>query len=104
MTTKIKEIEESIKKLDEKEVIENIGKYSNTKLADMVIVYRYFGLYEKISIAAMEELGKRRIAGDLFEYEKYIDANLATLPKLEFKITDLQSIMKGLGVKGFVKK
>lgn len=95
-------VKEVVNKLNEDETVKNISKYTSIKLADIVIGYRYLGLYEKISIAAMEELGNRRVAGDTFEFEKYIDDNLKTLPKLEFKVADISSMIKGLGsMKGF---
>jgi hypothetical protein len=37
---------------------------SSTKLAEMVVCYRYLGLYKDMSVLAMEELGKRRACGD----------------------------------------
>lgn len=96
------EVKEVVNKLNEEESIKNISKYTSIKLADIVIAYRYLGLYEKLSLAAMEELGVRRGAGDIFDFEKYIEDNIKTLPKLEFKIADISEMIKGLGsLKGF---
>lgn len=80
--------------LDQQAVKDNITKYSSTKLAEMVIAYRYLGLYQEISIAAMEELSARRNAGDTFEYEAYIKEKMDGLPKLDFKMPDLLSLFK----------
>ena len=84
---------------DENEVILHIDKYEDDKLADMVIAYRYFGLYEGIALAAMQELAKRRSNGSVFEYEKYIDDNLKTLPKLDFDLNNLGGMLGKLGIK-----
>lgn len=87
--------------LDENKATENIARYTSIKLADIIITYRYFGLYEKLSIYAMEELAKRRELGDHFKYEEYIETNLTSLPSLEFKMTDLNTLLSSLGIKGF---
>ena len=88
----------------EKEALKNIPKYSVIKLADIIIVHRYFGMYENLSIKAMEELAKRRDAGEVFDFETYIEDNFNALPKPEFKIPDLQSIITNLGAQGLFKK
>jgi len=69
----------------------SIPQSSSTKLADMVVCYRYLGLHKDISMLAMEELGRRRGAGDTFDFEKHIETQLATLPKLGIKERDLSS-------------
>jgi len=75
----------------------NISSQSAIKLADMVITYRYLGLYKEASILAMEELGKRRASGDDFDFETYIAEKIETLPKLdtnvEFKGIDMGTIL-----------
>ena len=82
-----------------KDVKANLSKYSSTKLAEMIITHRYFQASEEIAILAMEELARRRADGDSFAYENYIEENLATLPKLDFPMVDLGSILGGLGIK-----
>lgn len=82
--------------LDITEIAKNLSSYSNERLADLVISYRYMGMYKDLSIAAMQELGSRRANGDAFEYEKYIDENLSTLPKLDFTMKGLGNLMEEL--------
>ncbi len=74
---------------NEEEVRGNLPEYTSEKLADLIITYRYIGLYKELSISAMEELSKRRTAGDSFEFESYIDKELKELPALNFNIKDL---------------
>lgn len=74
-------------KVDEESIKQNIEKYASEKLADMIVAHRYLGIFEGTCIIAMEELVRRRNAGDNFQYEKYIETNMATLPKLEFTKT-----------------
>lgn len=91
---KIDEVEETIAFLDQAEVIKNISKYSSVKLSDMIVTHRYFGLYKDVSVEAMKELSVRRINGDAFDYESYIETSLNSLPKIEFKIPDMLSAIK----------
>ena len=44
----------------------------------------------------MEELAKRRIAGDQFEFEQYIDDSLKDMPKIEFDLTNLSAALEQL--------
>lgn len=82
--------------LDEEKIIKLIPNYNDNKLADIVISFRHLGLFKNLFIAAMEELAKRRNEGNEFDYEKYIEDNLALLPKLDFKIPDLSSLIGSL--------
>ena len=70
--------------LDEEKISQNIEKYSSNKLADMIIAHRYLGLFKGACLLAMEELNKRREAGDTFAYESYIAEGTSSLPKLDF--------------------
>jgi hypothetical protein len=76
---------------------DSIPHQSSPKLAEMVVAYRYLGLYEEISILAMEELGKRRVAGESFEFEKYIDEKIASLPVMKLKKNDISSFFSRVG-------
>lgn len=79
------------------DLVESLPKQPSTKLADVVISFRYLGLHKELSIASMEELAKRRITGDTFQFEKYIEDNLQSLPKLDFKLPNLDNILKNFG-------
>lgn len=69
----------------------NIDKMSNTKLCEIVVANRYLGMMRAEAISSMEELAKRRAAGDIFEYEKIIEDLISTLPKFDL---DLDKILK----------
>jgi hypothetical protein len=84
--------------IDEQLVKDTIDQYSSTKLAEMVVAYRYLGVYRDLAIVAMEELAKRRGNGDPFEYEGYIKEKLEAMPKLEFKVPETPDLF------GFLKK
>jgi hypothetical protein len=71
----------------------NIFKYSSQKLCEMVVCDRYFGLEQKISVICMEELARRRIAGDIFDFEDVIDKSYKELPVLNFEMPDLRTVL-----------
>lgn len=71
----------------------NIPQYSSEKLCDMVVCDRYFGFNQKIAIMCMEELAQRRVSGDKFLFEDYIEKAFNELPKLDFVAPDLRTIL-----------
>lgn len=73
-----------------------IPTYSSEKLCEMVVCDRYFGCYNEMSLACMEELAARRIKGDKFDFEDYINKSMAELPVLNFDIPDLTTTLRGL--------
>lgn len=80
-------------KLDLDKVKENVPSFTNEKLCEMIVCDRYFGFGEKISPVCMEELAKRRVAGDAFDFETYIDQAYKSLPVLSFATPDLRAIL-----------
>lgn len=80
-------------KLDMEKVKANIPNFSNEKLCEMIVCDRYFGFGQKIDIVCMEELAKRRAAGDTFEFESYIDQQFKELPVLNLKTPDLREVL-----------
>lgn len=72
---------------------DNIVNFSSEKLCQLVIAHRYLKYDEELSILAMEELGKRRVSGENFDFESYIENCLSQLPPLKFNLLDLRSII-----------
>lgn len=87
--------------LTEDELLKNISTLPSVKLAEVIIANRYLNLYQELSLKAMEELGQRRIAGDSFQYEEYIETNMKDLPKIDFTFPQIASLLDQL--KGFKK-
>jgi hypothetical protein len=82
-------------KLDFDRIKANISEYSNQKLCEMIVCDRYFGFGQKIDFICMEELARRRIAGDTFNFEAYIDSSFKELPVLDFSVTpDIRAILQ----------
>jgi hypothetical protein len=83
--------------IDKEKIKDNVEQYSSIKLCEMIVSHRYLGLFEEACVIAMEELARRRAAGDDFQFEKYISDNLETLPKLNFpKVWNLNTLIETL--------
>lgn len=80
--------------LDMDKVKINVPQQSSEKLCEMIVCDRYFGFGEKISPLCMEELAKRRIAGDTFDFESYITEAHKTLPVLNSNMPDIREVLK----------
>jgi hypothetical protein len=74
-------------------VKKNVPNFSSQKLCEMIVCDRYFGLGKKVSAICMEELAKRRLAGDKFDFESYIDNAGKELPPLVFDMPDLRTML-----------
>jgi hypothetical protein len=80
-------------KLDINMIKNHIHEYDSVKLCEMITADRYFGMGEKISPICMEELAKRRMAGDPFNFETYIEQAHKSLPVLNFTMPDLRTVL-----------
>jgi hypothetical protein len=81
-------------KLDVDKVKSLIPSYTSEKLCEMIVVDRYLGISKEVAVACMEELSKRRTAGDPFPFEKFIDEKLKSLPPLNFNMPDLRTTLQ----------
>ena len=85
---------EEYEQLNEKEIKDQVPTFTSVKLCDLIILYRYLGLYKALYTASMEELAQRRINGDDFDFETYIDDNLKDLPEIKINILpDLSQVL-----------
>lgn len=78
----------------QQELLDNISKFSNEKLCEIVSAARYFGSMQAEGIVCMEELARRRADGDKFDYEGYIENLSRKLP--DFNIDLKQKIQMGI--------
>lgn len=88
-------------------VRESVPNCTSEKLCEMIVCDRYLGFGEKISPICMEELARRRIAGDTFDFESYIDQAYKKLPVINLsQNVDLQNNLKQAmaALKGKLKK
>lgn len=87
------EDEEAVK-IDIDQIKATLPQYSNEKLCEMIICDRYFGFEQKISTICMEELARRRAAGNIFNFESYIEQTSKEMPVLDLSGTpDIRTII-----------
>jgi hypothetical protein len=79
--------------LDVNLIKSKIPTYKSQKLCEMIVCHRYFGFGEELATSCMEELAQRRINGDAFQFEDYIDLSMKDLPSLDFSNFDIRSIL-----------
>jgi len=72
---------EERKRLIKESQMASIKTSPSDTLAAHVVVYRALKINKDIAIACMEELAKRKEDGDDFDFEAYIDTELAKVPK-----------------------
>ena len=77
----------------ENEIQEQIHLFDSKKLCQIIVCDKYFKLNKDMTVLCMEELAKRRIAGDDFKFEDFIDESLKGLPVLNFSIPDLRNVL-----------
>ena len=82
--------------INETDAIDNLSAFSSEKLADIVIMHRYLGLYADLATAAMKELAVRREHDEVFEYETYIKNHLDRLPKLKVDLGSINNLVAKL--------
>jgi len=75
------------------EIINNLPQYDLIRLCDIIICDRYLGFNPELATACMEELGKRRLAGETFNFEEYIEREYKGLPKFEVTMPDLRTAL-----------
>ena len=69
-----KSIEDAIKRISESD-----SKF----LASQVIIYKSLGMNREFALACMQELARRKLAGDDFDYQSFISEELDKLPKIQ---------------------
>lgn len=82
------------KPLDIDLIRSNIQNYSSEKLCEIIVCDRYFGCYREIAIICMKELSRRRVDGDSFHFESYIDNALKGLPDLNVNGVNLRDVLQ----------
>lgn len=81
-------------KLDIDQITVNLPQYPSKKLCEMIVCDRYFGFEHKLSKMCMEELAKRRVAGDNFNFEAHIAEISKEMPELDLSITpDIRAVL-----------
>lgn len=69
-----------------------IKSSSDESLATRVVIYRLLGLQKSLAILCMQELEKRRLAGNTFDFNSYIQEALDQSPKPEINKKNMSLI------------
>lgn len=89
------------KPLDLELMKKNMPDYSSQKLCEMIVCDRYFGCFREVALMCMEELSQRRLKGDDFKFEQYIEDAFKTLPELNNQAPNLRDVLQqAIGRKG----
>jgi hypothetical protein len=59
----------------------DLSKHPVKVLAANVVTYRALGINKQLAMLCMQELASRRKNGEEFDYESYIDEEVAKMPK-----------------------
>lgn len=89
-----KEPDLQIVPLDFEKVKASIPECNNEKLCEMIVCDRFFGFGERIAPMCMEELGRRRAAGDTFDFESYIDQAQKSLPTIPTSLPNIRDVLQ----------
>lgn len=79
--------------LDVEKIKANLSNYKSEKICEMIVCNRYFSFNQDLTVSCMEELSRRRIAGDNFEFEAFIESSFNELPKMDFTMPDLRTML-----------
>lgn len=74
-------------------VVDDLKNYSTQKICNLIVCDRYLSLNKEIRVVCMEELAKRRLAGEQFEFEKYIEETLESLPEINISVPNFADII-----------
>ena len=101
MTNPIDEIDDDdsefeLAEFDIEKIKSKIPTYSSKKLCEMIVCDRYFNCYKDMAEFCMEELAARRIKGDDFKFEEFINESMKELPVLDFNVPDIGTVLRGL--------
>ena len=61
----------------------SIGFSTSETLAAHVVVYRTLKLDKELALICMQELARRRLVGEEFDYETYIEEKTKTIPQMK---------------------
>lgn len=78
-------INEEIEEPSQLEVLNSLiekGTISSESLCAQIVAYRTLGMGKEIAAKCMIELATRRTKGDDFNFEKFIDDEVAKIPKI----------------------
>lgn len=94
MTENTDELEDILEaeELDIQKIKANLHLYSSETICEIIVCNRYLNIYNELTVLCMTELSNRRLNGDEFDFEKYINDSLNELPKININIPDIGTL------------
>ena len=77
----------------------NVSQMTSDVLAAYVVAYKTIGIDKEFAIICMAELSRRRTLGEDFDFENFIEVELAKMPKMEH----MDIVKLSLGIKNNVE-
>lgn len=72
----------------------NINQMTSDVLAAYIVAYKAIGIDKDFAVICMAELSRRRILGEEFNFEGFIEVELTKMPKIEHM--DIVKISQGI--------
>lgn len=88
--------DEDITEINIEEIFSKLNNLSDERLCEIIIVDRYISINKELSLACMQELSNRRLNGNNFNFEEYIEEKFKELPKFESVFPNLSSTLNEL--------
>lgn len=84
---------EDLAELDIEQMKSQLPNYSIEKVCQIIVCNRYFNFNHELTVHCMQELAKRRTAGNSFNFEGYIESSFKELPVLNVALPDLRTML-----------
>lgn len=99
--TKIDLESENTAKIEKIQALIDTGEISSQALAAHIVAYRALGMDKDVATLCMMELATRRKNGSDFDFEKFVDEELAKIPKIP--VMDIKSLTGNLNIQTIMK-
>ena len=84
---------EDLAELNIEEMKSKLPNFQIEKICEIIVCNRYFNFNHELTVYCMQELAKRRAAGDSFNFEEYIENSFKALPVLNVALPDLRTML-----------
>jgi len=68
--------------MEKEKKVNKVSDLASKALCAYIVSYRALGVNKQLSIECMQELAKREMEGDKFDYYSFIEEELAKIPKV----------------------
>jgi len=83
-----------------KNIVVPIERRKSETLAAHIVIYKTLNIDRETALLCMAELGRRRMLGDEFDYETFIEVEVAKVPKISSNLPELYKIINFKNILG----